>query len=241
MLPNSEGSTQRGQVHVKCLHTQDDQQATSSSQYQVTSFIIVFVNYKWEALRTKFSSSPPLSDSFPTEASCTASRSSKKQISTSLNNIIIMKYIPTSLITLKIYFYLSDHSDQDDHHHLLALLDRGLCDQLQTMVVFVFSCVRVAHTTGGDRCHHFQQWCRWKNYKLRGLMILVFDCAWIGYCQFDHIDWNNMMSQWSFDMKSCCLWTCGLHTCSSDKQQFRHLGLDAPNIKILNSLLTFWT
>ena len=155
MLPNSEGSTQRGQVHVKCLHTQDDQQATSSSQYQVTSFIIVFINHKWEAMRTKFSSGPPLSDSFPTEASCTASRSSKKQISTSLNAIIIMKYIPTSLITLKIYFYFSDHSDQDDYQHLLSLLDRRLCDQLQTMVVFVFSCVRVANTTGGRQMSSF--------------------------------------------------------------------------------------
>ena len=158
MLPNSEGSTQRGQVHVKCLHTQDDQQATSSSQYQVTNFIIVFINHKWEAMRTKFSSGPPLSDSFPTEASCTASRSSKKQISTSLislNNIIIMKYIPTSLITLKIYFYFSDHSDQDDYQHLLSLLDRRLCDQLQTMVVFVFSCVRVANTTGGRQMSSF--------------------------------------------------------------------------------------
>ena len=49
----------------------------------------------------------------------------------------------------EIYFNSSDHSDQDDHHHLLALLDRRLCDQLQAMVVFVFPCVRVAHTTGG--------------------------------------------------------------------------------------------
>ena len=78
--------TRRGQhTEDRCtwsactVYTQDDQQSTSSSQYQVTSFIFVFVNYKWEALCTKFSSSPPLSDSFPTEVSCTASRSSKNR------------------------------------------------------------------------------------------------------------------------------------------------------------------
>ena len=54
-----------------------------------------------------------------------------------------------NIMNREIYFYFSDHSDQDDHHHLLPLLDRRLCDQLQAMVVFVFPCVRVAHTTGG--------------------------------------------------------------------------------------------
>ena len=191
MLPNSEGSTHRGQVHVKCLHTQDDQQSTSSSQYKVTSFIFVFVNYKWEALRTKFSSSPPLSDSFPTEVSYTASRSSKNRFILPWSLWIIswiVKYISTSLITLiKMIIITCSPS---------LIGDCAISSRRWSSLCFL---VCVLHTQlGGDWYHHFQRWCRWRNYKLSGLMILVFDCVWIGYCQ---CNWLKQYDVWSFDVK----------------------------------------
>ena len=185
MLPNSEGSTQRGQVHVKCLHTQDDQQATSSSQYQVTSFLFLliinekqcapsFLQVRHSLIASQLRRRVPRPD---LQKNRFLLLWSLWIISLSWNIFLLLwslwKYISTSLITL-IKMIINTCSPS-------LIGDCAISSRRWSSLCFLVCVLQTQ--LGGDRCHHFQRWCRWRNYKLRGLMILDFDCVWIWYCQ----------------------------------------------------------